>query len=142
MVTVGSVVVRNSGDKLMAIDTIKIRGTIVPNGNWWANTTASSAQTQAAMIYQSSVWEAACNALPGASVTVGTSPTAVALAQQSGPVSLDPGKTAIIYFVGPGSYDTITTNDVLTSTDVGAAVSLTVQAGQLTAVQSVGVAKV
>ncbi len=141
MVTVGSVVIRNSGDKLMAIDTIKIRGTIVPNANWYANSTATAAQTQAAMTYDSADWEGACT-LPATSVTVGTTPTDVVLTKQTGPVSLDPGKTAIIYFVGTGSYDTITTNDVLTATDVGAAVSLTVQAGQLTTVQSVSVAKV
>ena len=143
MLTVGSIVVRNSGDKLMAIYTIKIRGTIVPNANWYANATASASQTQAAMTFTSADWAASCAALPAGPVLIDTAAANdVPLVKQTGPVSLDPGKTVIIYFVGPGSYNTVATDDVLTATDVGASVSLTVQAGQLTQVQSVGVAKV
>ncbi|MFY3741147.1 MAG: hypothetical protein HMLIMOIP_001595 [Candidatus Nitrosomirales archaeon] len=146
MLTLGSVVIRNSGDKLMAIDTIKIRGTIVPNANWYANSTASASQTQAAMTYDDGDWTTngtACAALPAGPVLITTAAANdVPLLKQSGPVSLDPGKTVIIYFVGPGSYDATNTGDILSATDVGAAVSLTVQAGQLTTVQSVSVAKV
>jgi hypothetical protein len=143
MVTVGAVVARNTGDKLLAIDTIKIRGTIVPNANWYANSTASATQTQAAMTYTKADWDAACAALPAGPVSIDTAATNdVPLVKQSGPVSLDPGKTVIIYFVGPGSYNTVATDDVLTATDVGAAASLTTQSGQITVVQSVSVAKV
>ena len=144
MLTVGSVVVKNTGDKLMAIDTIKIRGTIVPNANWYAsNTTLSSTSTQAAMTYTSADWTTSCAGLPAGPILIDTAAANdVSLTKQTGPVSLDPGKTAIIYFIGSGSYNTIATDDVLSATDVGAAVSLTVQAGQLTQVQSVGVAKV
>jgi hypothetical protein len=147
VVTVGSAVVRNSGDKLMAIDTIKIRGTIVPNANWYVNTTASASQTQAQMTYDSADWdepdsgtECTAGALPAGPVNITTVVADdVPLVKQTGPVSLDPGKTAIIYFVGSGSYDTNASNDILSGTDVGAAVSVTVQAGHLSIVQSVSV---
>ncbi|MGH9922659.1 MAG: hypothetical protein ACRD38_07895 [Nitrososphaerales archaeon] len=146
MVTVGSIVVRNTGDKLLAIDTIKIRGTIVPNANWYANSTASATQTQAAMIYDGNDWDdapAVCTALPAGPVSITTAATNdVPLVKQTGPVSLDPGKTVIIYFVGPGSYNTLAADDVLSATDVGAAASVTVLSGQITVVQSVSVAKV
>ncbi|MGH9922851.1 MAG: hypothetical protein ACRD38_08880, partial [Nitrososphaerales archaeon] len=134
--------------KLLAIDTIKIRGTIVPNANWYANTTATAAQTQAAMTYDGPDWDdtpTVCTAIPSTNRLI-TTVTAddIALVKQTGPVSLDPGKTAILYFVGPGSYDATPTlvGDVLSATDVGAGVSLTVLSGQITVVQSVSVAKV
>ncbi|MGH7909590.1 MAG: hypothetical protein ACRENW_07060 [Thermodesulfobacteriota bacterium] len=145
MITLGSVVVRNTGDKLIAIDTIKIRGTIVPNVNWYANTTATASQTQAAMTYTTTDWESNCLALPNPAGGVLIDTAAVndiALLKQTGPVSLDPGKTAIMYFVGPGSYNLNAADDSLTATDVGAAVLLTVLSGQITQVQSVSVAKV
>jgi hypothetical protein len=147
MVVVGSAVVRNSGDKLIGIDTIKIRGTIVPNTNWYANSTVTAAQSQAQMIYDSADWdepdagtECTAGTLKAGPVTITTAAANdVPLVKQSGPVSLDPGKTAIIYFVCPGSYDTNASNDVLSATDVGAAVSVTVQAGHLSIAQSVSV---
>ncbi|MFY3741148.1 MAG: hypothetical protein HMLIMOIP_001596 [Candidatus Nitrosomirales archaeon] len=146
VVTVGSAVVRNSGDKLIAIDTIKIRGTIVPNANWYANSTVSASQSQAQMTYDSADWDepdSLCigTAAPPAGPVLITTFAAddVPLVKQSGPVSLDPGKTVIIYFVSSGSYDTNASNDILSATDVGAAVSVTVQAGHLSIVQSVSV---
>ncbi|MGH9910746.1 MAG: hypothetical protein ACRD32_08900 [Nitrososphaerales archaeon] len=147
MLTVGEVVIRNTGDKLLAIDTIKIRGTIVPNANWYASdpdpAVTTATQTQAAMTFTAADWTTDCTVLPAGPVSIDTfAANDVDLTKQAGPVSLDPGRTVIIYFVGPGSYDTLAANDILTATDVGAAVSLTVQAGQLTQVQSVSVAKV
>jgi len=148
LLTVGAVVVRNSGDKLMAIDTIKIRGTIVPNANWYAsNTTLPATSTQQAMTYKPADWDdpdgtwCGVTTFPSTVTVDSVAADDVSLAKQTGPVSLDPGKSAIIYFFAAGSYDANGNNDALTATDVGAAVSLTVQAGQLTQVQSVSVSK-
>lgn len=144
-VILGSVIVRNTGDKLLAVDTIKIRGTIVPNANWYANSTASATQTQSAMTYDTDFDEpdTLCtgNVLPAGPITIDAGGTNVPLVKQNGPVSLDPGKTVIMYFIGPGSYNLNAADDSLTATDVGAAVSLTVLSGQITVVQSVSVAK-
>src|SRR5207249_2617533 len=50
----GAFDVRNSGDKLLSVDQIIIRGQAVPFGNWYANSTVNgitSTQFQAALIY-------------------------------------------------------------------------------------------
>jgi len=143
-VILGSVVVRNTGDKLIGIDTIKIRGTIVPNANWYANSTATATQTQAAMVYDDGFDDpnSLCTgaAMPAGPITITTAAADdISLVKQTGPVSLDPGKTVIIYFVGSGSYDVNAANDVLSATDVGGAASVTVQAGHLSIAQSISV---
>src|SRR5438445_8749619 len=50
----GAADVRNSGDKLLSIDQIQVRGQAVPFANWYANSTVngiSSQQYQAALVY-------------------------------------------------------------------------------------------
>src|SRR5215510_11089089 len=50
----GAADIRNSGDQLLSVDQIQIRGQAVPFANWYANSTANTitnAQFQAALIY-------------------------------------------------------------------------------------------
>ena len=53
----GAIDVRNSGDKLLSVDQIQIRGQAVPYGNWYANSssTITSAIFQSALNYTSMV---------------------------------------------------------------------------------------
>lgn len=153
----GAADVRNSGDKLLSVDTISVRGNAVPFSNWYANNTSSkitSSQFQSALVYTrlitpsngildnntnygTFVGNAAAWTLSSCTPTtttmvilLGTAPTC--LSQQSGPVSLAPGEKAIIYFKVP--------QNILTTVDAGASSSVAIYAGQVGAPQTVTVA--
>ena len=143
----GAVVVRNSGDKLIAVDGIEVRGASVVFSNWFATaieeTSPSVQQLQlayctpltTAIDLDNADGAAVGNCLaPGGDVTT-------ALARQTSPVSLEPGKAVIIYFIVSRSMDGTANNEAITSSDVGASVTLKITAGQITQVQSVSVAK-
>lgn len=133
----GAVVVRNSGDKIVAVDSIQTRGAIVPFSSWFASTTADAtpANTQKQFKYMSAP-------LTDLDLDNDTVPDlAAAMTRQTGPISIEPGKAVIIYFVVPVSNNALTTDDVISSVDVGAALSLKMTAGQITQVQSINVAK-
>ena len=154
----GAAAIRNSGDKLLSVDTISIRGTNVPFSNWYADADTgrvTTANFQSAMNY-TSILNTANGALNngtavGDAVTVnpttclksdGTSGVAggtgvlvlqlssasatkptLCMSQQSGPISLQPGAKAIVYFKVP--------QNVLTSVDAGASSSVAIYAGQV-----------
>ena len=154
----GAFDVRNSGDKLLSVDQIQIRGQAVPYANWYANSTVngiSSAQFQAALLYtqigntatgalyngtqhaggNDATWAMPSCANTGANagmiiLLVTGSPTC--FTQQSGPISLAPGQKAIVYFKVP--------QNLLTSVDAGSASSVAVYAGKVGSPTSVTVA--
>ena len=144
----GAVDVRNSGDKLLSVDSIQIRGQQIPFSNWYANNTNTAItnnQYQAALVYTRLItpangildngtnygtfignaagWTlASCTPLTTKMIILlGTSP--ICLSQQSGPVSLSPGAKAIIYFKVP--------QNLLTSVDAGSTASVAVYAGKV-----------
>ena len=138
----GAVDVRNSGDKLLSIDSIQIRGQQIPFSNWYSNNTNSAItnnQFQAALPYTTminpttgvldngttfnGVWSLpSCAPLTTQMIIMlGTSPTC--LSQQTGPVSLEPGAKAIIYFKVP--------QNLLTAVDAGTGASVAVYAGKV-----------
>ena len=149
----GAAAIRNSGDKLLSVDTIAIRGTNIPFANWYSDADPQRVTTgnfQSAMNYtalQSSVSGSLVNgttAGSGSAVTVDTStcpsttgavgdlvlqltsaknnPT-LCMVQQSGPISLQPGAKAIVYFRVP--------QNILSSVDAGASSSVAIYAGQV-----------
>ena len=145
----GAFDVRNTGDRLLSVDQIQIRGQAVPYANWYADANATqvtSSQYQAALIYskmlttQNSPNGAFANGTSGgyAIMSAATCPypstgfmtiqltstsQPLCFAQQSGPVSLVPGAKAIIYFKVP--------QNLLTSVDAGSASSIGVYAGKV-----------
>ncbi len=125
----GAFVVRNTGDKLVAVDTINIRGQIVPYNNWVASATGLSSTFTTAQF----IWRQAVPAT-GTYLLDGTASTSTTLTQQTGPVSLDPGKYLVVYFSLPAS------STVISSADIGASTTLDVRAGQISSVQSISVA--
>jgi hypothetical protein len=139
----GAFAVRNTGDKLIAVDKIQVRGAIVPFAQWYASdpATTTAAMIQSQLLYDTEVAVADLASLP-ASITITAAGSNVTLTKQTGPVSLDPGKSTIIFHVAPGSLDTDTSNDIITSADVGAAATVAVSAGAISSVQAVTVAKV
>ena len=152
--------IRNSGDKLLSVDQIQIRGQAVPYASWYADTDTTNRVTtanfQAALNYTSMIISPTSpngaltnGTAAGVGVPIGTcanpnaagtlimevagkGSTLLCLTQQSGPVSLAPGAKAIIYFKVP--------QNLLTSVDAGSASSVAVYAGKVGSPVSVTVA--
>src|SRR6185437_9856007 len=148
----GAADVRNSGDKLLSVDSIQIRGQQIPFANWYADsssTRVTNGNFQSALNYTSmihaapspngalnngtlvGIGSAACAQTNPATYLImqlGTSAGAngnpvLCLLQQSGPVSLAPGQKAIIYFKVP--------QNLLTSVDAGSSASVALYAGKV-----------
>ncbi|MBI3640195.1 MAG: hypothetical protein HY223_07770 [Thaumarchaeota archaeon] len=145
----GAFDVRNTGDKLLSVDQIQIRGQAVPYANWFADTNATqltSSQFQSALIYTTMLrgvgsndgelkngtaagfpimGAVTCPYPSAAHMTMQLTSTSQPLCfdQQSGPVSLAPGAKAIIYFKVP--------QNLLTSVDASSTNSVAVYAGKV-----------
>ena len=146
----GAAEIRNSGDKILSVDQINVRGTQVPFANWYAESnqtavTAANFQSQliytgttAAGIMKSYAAGAPSNCATSATqfyinefgVASGANPT-LCLKQASGPISLKPGEKAIVYFQVPSG--------ILSTVDAGSQSSVAVYAGSVGAPQSVTV---
>src|SRR6185437_10670197 len=121
----GAADVRNSGDKLLSVDTIQIRGQNIPFSNWYADTNTTRVTTsnfQSALVYTNmplgkaynsnggltngtnfnAAWASPGSSCPLASgnllIQLTTGNPVLCLSKQSGPVSLTPGQKAILYF--------------------------------------------
>ena len=154
----GAAAIRNSGDKLLSVDTISIRGTNIPFSNWYADTNPARVTTQnfqSAMNY-TSVLNTGDGSLvngtgAGVSLPAGCTNTnnpsnlilelqpqstsgyqSLCMSQQTGPISLQPGAKAIVYFKVP--------QNLLTSVDAGASSSIGIYAGQVGSPKTVTIA--
>ena len=136
----GAAGVRNTGDKVLAVDKIKIRGTDIPFTQWYTDTDVTST------LFQQSLNHTGWGTLPqiakigtcAADVTnylcvdydgSGANTEVITGNAGTGPVSLEPGASAIIYFK--------MNNGTLTSLDSGANTSVNIFAGKTGAPQSV-----
>ena len=147
----GAAGVRNSGDKLVSVDSIQVRGTSVPFTQWFVdknqtNVNADNYQAQYVMTSMATATNllvnstsVTANCISAASVitimldfdlAAGSKPT-LCLAQASGPTSLNPGQQLIVYFRMP--------TGILTPVDSGAATSVSIFAGKTGAPTSVTV---
>ena len=144
----GAAGVRNSGDKLVSVDTIQVRGSVVPFTQWFVDknqtrVTADNYQSQYVITTMhtatgflndtsnnSSPCPAGTNTLSIDFDGTSSKPT-LCLNQASGPTSLNPGESLIVYFrMNTG---------VLTPVDSGAATSVSIFAGKTGAPTSVTV---
>jgi len=132
-ITVGAYVVRNTGDKILAVDSITIRGSSVPFSSWYYN------NTQIALTGIGELGRNQTNLSGSVCATNcldkdnnGTAETKAT--QASGPVTLQTGETAIIYYIVPSGK--------ITSADTGASASVSVFAGSAGSVTTVTVAQV
>ena len=129
----GAAGVRNTGDKVVAVDKISIRGIDIPFGQWYADTSVTASEFQQALNHTGWV-----NAAPGTNGPAmnklgscvgaseylcidqdssGTGTSTIAADAATGPISLSPGSSAVIYFkINNG---TITTLDSGVQTNVG-----------------------
>ena len=151
----GAADVRNDGDKLLSVNQISIRGTSIPFTNWYVDSSPTTNQFQAVLNYTTIsntntgvmanttstgtiglATGAGCPAGTGSmSVELGSlssGGTVICLTQQTGPVSLQPGAKAIVYFQVP--------KNILTTVDAGSSGSVALYAGNVGAPQTVTIA--
>jgi len=135
----GAAGVRNTGDKVVSVDKIQIRGANIPFTQWYPDTDVSSTLYQQALNF--SGWDSAsatgglyndatCSPVTTLELDLGASDDFCANAA-TGPVALNPGQSAILYFQ--------LTNGTLTSLDSGINTSVNIFAGKAGAPQSVTV---
>ena len=137
----GAAGVRNTGDKVLSIDKIQIRGNDIPFNQWYTDTVVTSSVFQLALNHTG--WSGTAGNISASAGCTGTTTinidpdTSVSITEclqadaGTGPVSLVPGASAVIYFK--------LTNGTLTSLDSGANTSVNVFAGKTGAPQSVTV---
>jgi len=137
----GATAVRNTGDKVVSVDKIQIRGTDIPFSQWYADTTVTSTVFQQALNHTG--WSGTNGEMSDIGGCSGT--TAINIDPDSGgpiteciqadaatgPISLDPGDSAIIYFQ--------LTNGTLTSLDSGISTTVSIFAGKAGGPQSITV---
>ena len=142
-IAMGAAKVRNTGDKVISIDQIQIRGDSIPFSQWFPDTTVDSNTFQQALNHTG--WASATggsmvfrditacdNTLEVDLDWAGAASTVPVCADAaSGPVALSPGQSAIIYFK--------LNNGTLTSLDSGVNTSVNIYAGKSGAPQSVTV---
>jgi len=133
----GAAKVRNTGDKLVSIDKIQIRGTDIPFARWYPDTTVNSTTFQQALNFTS--WLTTGGLMANTTSVCSTENLRIRLSPDtefcasaaSGPVSLSPGQASIIYFH--------LVNGTLTSLDSGASTAVNIFAGKAGAPQTVTV---
>lgn len=144
----GAFAVRNTGDKVLSVDRIAVRGTDVPFANWYQDNNVTSGILQQPMVFDgwSGVNGFLADSAGTGACTANGQPTALELeldagatadegwfcgSQAAGPIGLDPGQGAIIYFK--------LLNGTVTSVDGGAQTSVSVFAGKTGAPQSISI---
>ena len=140
----GAFAVRNSGDKVLSVDRIAVRGTDIPFEQWYADNNVTSVVIQQAMIFPQ--WNGTGGMLAwsdpdGDCITDATAvridldgvggEIAVCADPAAGPIGLDPGQASIIYFK--------LTNGTVSTVDGGVQTSVSVFAGKSGAPQSISI---
>ena len=137
----GAAKVRNTGDKVLSVDKISVRGSDIPFTQWYADTTVNATTFQLALNHTG--WSGTAGLLVGDTTCTVTSSISIGLNNEkndassicanvaTGPIGLTPGASAVIYFK--------LTNGTLTSLDSGAATTVNIFAGKAGAPQSITV---
>jgi len=143
----GASAVRNTGDKVVSVDKIQIRGTDIPFSQWYADTVVTPTVFQQALNHTG--WSGvggmitdetySGNSGCSGTTTINIDPDSggpitecIQADAATGPISLDPGDSAIIYFK--------LTNGTLTSLDSGISTTVSIFAGKAGGPQSITVA--
>jgi len=125
----GAAGVRNTGDKVLSVDKITIRGVDIPFAQWYADTTVTTGLFQQALNH--SGWDSATSGFIVDNATC--SPTTELMFDlgatdkfcadaATGPISLTPGQGALIYFK--------LTNGTILSLDSGISTTIGIFAGR------------
>ena len=132
--------VRNTGDKVVAIDKIQIRGVDIPFSQWYADTDVSSTVFQQALNHTG--WSGTDGEIvdncAAESLTISIDPDSggpitecISADAATGPISLNPGQSAIVYYK--------LNNGTITSLDSGVTTTISVFAGKAGGPQSVSI---
>jgi len=137
----GAAKIRNTGDKVLSVDKISVRGSDVPFSQWYADTTVNATLFQQTLNFTG--WSGTAG-LPVDDVTCAgdtviemdltggnVDSSSICADAATGPIGLTPGASAVIYFQ--------LTNGTLTSLDSGASTTVNIFAGKAGAPQSVTV---
>ena len=142
----GAFSVRNTGDKVLSVNRIAVRGVDIPFKQWYPDTTVTPDIIQQPMNFtgwsgingflkNDTAAEAFCTSFKMAlEIQTGASPVEdgyFCANAGAGPIGLDPGDGAIIYFT--------LNNGTVTSVDGGAQTSVSVFAGKTGAPQSIAI---
>jgi len=138
----GAAKIRNTGDKVLSVDKISVRGSDVPFSQWYADTTVNATLFQQTLNFTG--WSGttglpiddATNCIePSTDPTIeidltggDTASSSICADAATGPIGLTPGASAVIYFQ--------LTNGTLTSLDSGEQTTLNIFAGKAGAPQS------
>ena len=137
----GAAKIRNTGDKVVSVDKISVRGADIPFGQWYADTTVNATTFQQALNHTG--WSGTAGRLVDDTTCGITGIVEVGLTSEkqdassicaiaaTGPIGLAPGASTVIYFQ--------LTNGTLTSLDSGAQTTVNIFAGKAGAPQSVTV---
>ncbi len=132
----GAAKVRNVGDKIVSVDKIQIRGNDVPFSQWYPDTTVNSTTFQQALNF--TAWDPVGGNMANSTGICGGDENLqirifaagdICANAASGPVSLIPGQSSIIYFN--------LTNATILSVDSGTSTSVIIFSGKAGAPQSV-----
>ena len=136
----GAFSVRNSGDKVVSVDKIGIRGIDVPFSQWYPDTNATGTKLQQAMNFSGwtnvngglykTIEDTNCTGSPTIEINIAIGEYVCANAA-TGPIGLESGDGAIIYFKF--------TNGTLNSIDSGVSTTVNIFAGKTGAPISVTV---
>jgi hypothetical protein len=130
----GAAGIRNTGDKVLSVDKIQIRGESVPFGQWYPDTDVTASLFSQTLNHTG--WlgggltpTGTCSS--GERVNIDNGAGNICGGVASGPVALTPGQSAIIYF----QID----NGTLSSLDPGVSTSVNIFAGKAGSPQSITV---
>jgi len=142
----GAFSIRNNGDKVLSVDRIVVRGTDVPFEQWYPDTSVTSTIIQQPMKFTG--WsnnngllnnDTNANCSPSTTMELVLQPNSSPASDGwfcanavAGPIVLDQGQVAIIYFK--------VNNGTVSSADSGAAARVSVFAGKTGATQSIFIA--
>ena len=137
----GAAKIRNTGDKVLSVDKISVRGSDIPFSQWYADTTVNATTFQLALNHTG--WDDAdlsgglyddTTCATDTVLEIGlssekTDSSSICADAATGPIGLSPGSSAAIYFK--------LTNGTITSLDSGSSVTINIFAGKAGAPQSV-----
>jgi len=133
----GAAKVRNVGDKILSVDTIRIRGADIPFDRWYPDITVNSTTFQQSLNFTS--WKSSGGFMTNSTGICGGENLQIRLStngdicadRASGPVTLNPGQSSIIYFH--------LINGTITSIDSGESAAVNIFSGKAGAPQTVTV---
>ncbi len=130
----GAAAIRNTGDKVLSVDTIQIRGTNIPFAQWYPDTDVTSSLFSQALNHTGWVGGGllkTSGACGSARIAINNGAGDICAPTTSGPIALIPGQAMIIYFQ--------LNNGTLTSLDSGLNTSVNIFAGLSGGAQSITV---